>query len=71
MRYHEKDKMDYLQSRLLGEENISDDYITDGWNVICDRTNQNKVAKYVRANCHLMHIPSGKLLITKSKAVMN
>ena len=63
--------MDYLQSRLLGEENISDDYITDGWNVICDRTNQNKVAKYVRANYHLMHIPSGKLLITKSKAVMN
>ena len=30
MRYHKKDKMDYLQSRLLVEENvISDDYITD------------------------------------------
>ena len=68
-----KDKMDYLQSRLLGEENIiSDDYITDDWNaIICDRANRNKVAKYVGANCHLMHIPPGKLLVTNSEAVMN
>ena len=68
-----KDKMDYLQSRLLGEENIiSDDYITDDWNaIICDRVNRNKVAKYVGENCHLMQIPPGKLFVTNSEAVMN
>ena len=53
-----KDKMDYLQSRFSGQENISDDYITDDYNtIICDRANRNKVAKYVGANCHLRHIP--------------
>ena len=42
--------MVYLKSRLLGEENISDDYITNYWNVIIwDRANRNKVAKYVGA----------------------
>ena len=68
-----KDKMDYLQSRLLGEENIiSDDYITDDWNaIICDRANRNKVEKYAGANCHLMNNLPGKLLVTNSEAVMN
>ena len=67
------DKMDYLQGTLLGEENIiSDDYITDDWNtIICDGANRNKVAKYVGANCHLMDIPPGKLIVTNSEAVMN
>ena len=42
--------MGYLKSRLLREENISDDYITNYWNVIIwDRANRNKVAKYVGA----------------------
>ena len=68
-----KDKMDYVQSRHLGEENIiSDDYIADDWNgIIWDRVNRNKVAKYVGANCHSMHILPGKLLVRNSGAVMN
>ena len=62
--------MDYLQSRLLGEENIISDI--DDWNaIICNRANQNKVAKYVGRNCHSMHIPPGKLLVTNSEAVTN
>ena len=64
--------MGYLKSRLLGEENISDDYITNYWNVIIwDRANRNKVAKYVGANIHFMHIPPTKLLVTNRGAVMN
>ena len=68
-----KGKIDYVPSKHLGQENIiSDDYITDDWNgIIWDRVKRNKVAKYVGANCHSMHIPPGKLLLTNSEAVTN
>ena len=47
---------DFLQGRLLEEVNLtSDTHIVEDWNeVIGDRNNHNKVAKYVGASCESM-----------------
>ena len=59
-----KEKMDFLQGRLLGEVNlISDTHIVEDWNeIICNRSNRNKVAKYVVASCESMNFQSGEIL---------
>ena len=48
-----KEKNDFLQGRLLGEVNlISHTHIVEDWNdIIWDRNNRNKLAKYVGASC--------------------
>ena len=59
-----KEKMDFLQGRLLGEVNlISDTHIVEDWNeIICHRNNRNKVAKYFGASCESINFQSGEIL---------
>ena len=56
--------MDFLQGRLLGEVNlIRDTHIVEDWNeIICDRNNRNKVAKYVGTSCESMNFQPGEIL---------
>ena len=56
--------MDFLQGRLLGEVNlIRDTHIVEDWNeIICNRNNRNKMAKYVGTSCESMNFQPGEIL---------